>query len=269
MDQLTEALQAAACGLNERPDLTCETGVVSVVVVGSLARKDFVEGGSDLDLMFVHTLGDKPNEEIASNAGLQNLIHYFGDPVFDICACTGRQKPFMIDCHFVDYGLLSEQHHWANPANFLQEYTKRDTYLWLYAFDFVQNRICLWGEDPTSLIKVYSPDVYITWAAEDKRIKLSAIKNDSALEQAAEEPLLGRWKLLAGETLRLLAIRYGSRSLRKAEVYADFQELAPYFKGKEFAEELWAEYLYGKSCEDRKEWLVRCDEFCQAALSRI
>jgi hypothetical protein len=196
------------------------------------------------------------------------VVRHFGEPLLSLGAGTGRQKPFLVDCHFVDAEMLAQQPQWADPATFAPEHTSRDYYLWLYAFDLAANGARLWGENPAERVRVYSPADYVPQAAADLRRRLAALKSvDAGPDPTAE--VTDRWKLVAGETLRLLALAHGCRSLRKQEVYRDFHALVPYFQGKDFSASLWAEYLYGSVFQDREDWLARCDRFCTKGLALL
>jgi len=268
-DHLIEVLCEAGRSLEERSNLIGQDGVRSVTVVGSLARGDFVERGSDVDVMFVHTLGVRPADELCAIPSLRNVVHHFGSPALRLGAATGRQKPFMVDCHFVDCEILEQQPQWADPACFRQEHTERDWNLWVYAFDFVANRIRLWGEDPVHFVHVYPPESYILWALGRLQGTLSELQGGGAREAALSPEIVGRWKVLAGTLLHLAAIYHGSPTLGKTEAYREFQELVPDFNGKNFAEVLWTEYLHGTEPADRGEWLTRCEEFCQGTATMI
>lgn len=265
-DELIGLLRECARALYDEPSLVEGSGVESITVVGSLARRDFVLGGSDVDLMFVHGHGDRPASEIGSIPGVRRLVRHFGDALLSRYADTGRQKPFMVDLHFVDRELLHRQPEWADPTGFRPEYVCRNHFLWLYAFDFAASRYCLYGEDPALSVQVYPPASYAAWVAADLRGKLLALECS-----IADEAVVGGYKLIAGATLKLVALCHGAPSLRKAEVYEDFQRLVPYFEGKSFAEILWAEYLHGPehAPADRTQWIRDCRIFCEAALATI
>jgi hypothetical protein len=184
---------------------------------------------------------------------------------------TGCQKPFMVDLHFVDSEVLRQQPRWAEPNLFTQEETRHDRYLWVYAFALADDRICLWGDDPASFIHVYEPLSYVPWVANDLSDALRAL-SDSSLSVANPTPeIVGQWKNLAGEVLRLLALIEGTRSLRKEDVYRYFQELVPPFDSKDFAEGLWAEYLHGPRFAplDRCAWLGECEQFCRSGMAMV
>ena len=243
---------------------------MSITVVGSVARRDFVEGGSDLDIMYVHTHHGMSSGEIGSLSPVRALLDELFNPVIRLYRPTGRQKPWMVDLHFVDYELLREQPQWADPANFRQEYVERNTYLWLYAFDLQANSICLSGADPRRFIKVHPPDHYALWAARKHAATLTLLRNDAGSGPPTDDAVQ-RWKILAGGVLQLAALAYGSRSLRKREVYNDFQTRVPNFRNKTFARVLWHEYLHGGqiSLAQRTEWAEQCMGFCRCALELI
>lgn len=265
-DELIGLLRERAASLGDEPSLTEESGVESVLVVGSLARRDFILGGSDVDLMLVHGHGDRPASTIAAIPGVRVLVRHFGDALLSKYGETGRQKPFMVDLHFVDRGLLLQQREWADPAAFRAEYASRDHFLWLYAFDFAAHRDCLYGDDPGPSVRVHPPASYATWVVEDLRSKLLLLES-----MRAGESLIAGHKLIAGETLKLVALCHGASSLMKVEVYEEFQRLVPCFEGKGFAEQLWAEYVHGPGYApaDRTQWVRDCRAFCEAALATI
>jgi predicted nucleotidyltransferase len=268
-DRIIEVLRAAAGELAADPAPATEAGVVSVAVIGSVARGDFVEGGSDLDLLMVHTHGERPAREIAAIPALRRVLRRFGGPVLDRYGGTGSQKPFMVDLGFVDYEVLRQQPDWADPTRFREEHTERNTYLWLYAFDLAAHRIRLFGEDPMHHVVAYPPSSYAPWELARCRAGLDRARRQMGERDGLADEAVSEWKKLAGAVLRLAALTHGGRSLRKAEVYRDFQQAVPLFEGKGFAEVLWVEYLRGDPPEDRSQWLAQCDRFCAGALDVI
>jgi predicted nucleotidyltransferase len=269
--KLIEALRAEASALAMAPEAGAEAGMAGVVVVGSLARGDLVEGGSDVDLMFIHRHGELSASEVAARPHVREMVKRFGDPVLSLCKDTGRQKPFMVDLHFVDREVLRQQPDWAHPGRFRLPYTARNAYLWLYAFDLAAHRICLWGEDPLDHVEAHPPRAYAAWAAVESQTKLAEVRQHTRLAPEVTEDLVGRWKVLAGGVLRLAALTWGGRSLRKAEVLDDFRRLTPPFADKGFANVLWEEYLFGRRDlgEDRRVWLARCEAFCSTVLELV
>jgi predicted nucleotidyltransferase len=261
--RLVELLREQAGSLTVRPALAEQAQVVSVALIGSLARDDFRAGGSDVDLMLVHTHGEKPAGQVAAVPAVRRLVQHFGEPLLKIGAGTGAQKPFMVDCHFVDSLVLATQPRWAEPSQFTLALAQRNTHLWLYAFDLVQHAVPLFGPSPALGLDVHPPAQYTGVLRQQLHRDLEAL-----CEQPAEvrPETIESWKLLAGRMMVALALGHGGGSLNKSEVHRSFNILAPRFPGKDFAASLWAEYLYGSVFQDRAEWLQRCRRFCEGGL---
>lgn len=261
--RLIELLREQSAFLHEHPASAEQAQVVSVALVGSLARDDFRQGGSDVDLMVVHTIGDKPAAEVGAMQPLRRLVQHCGEPLLHLGAGTGVQKPFVVDCHFVDSLILATQPRWAEPSQFTLALARRETYLWLYAFDLVQYAMPLFGPSPALGVRVHEPVSYVGVVRRQLHDDLQGL---AAEPQEPRPEFVERWKLLAGRVMTALALTRGGRSLKKNDVYRDFNLLAPGFPGKAFAASLWAEYLYGSVFQDRVEWLRRCRRFCEGAL---
>ncbi|MEN6643516.1 MAG: nucleotidyltransferase domain-containing protein [Armatimonadia bacterium] len=263
--RLIENLHASAASLDT--SLAERAGLHSVALVGSLSRDDFNEGGSDVDLLFVHGLGEK-GSEVASLPEFRAVIQHFGEPLLRLGMSTGRQKPFLVDCHFADRQTVCRQPDWADPAGFLREYLSRDRYLWIYAFDFVENSLPLWGPDLRPAVRVYDPVSYLPMLTRSLREDLARLQS---LQPVPEPPakLINDWKHLSGQLSTLLSLKHGCRSLMKQALHRCFNLSVPYFDGKDFAASLWAEYLYGSVFQDRADWVRRCSRFCAGALKAL
>lgn len=263
--RLIEKLQTSAATLDA--SLAERVSLHSVTLIGSLSRDDFNEGGSDVDLLFVHGLGER-GSEVASLPDFRAVIQHFGEPLKRLGRTTGRPKPLVVDCHFGDRQTVSRQPDWADPAGFLREYLSRDRYLWLYAFDFVENSLPLWGPDLRPALRVWEPSAYLPVLARSLREELARLQ---AMPPGSEPPagLVNDYQRLSGELSTLLSLKYGCRSLMKQAQHRSFNLLVPYFDGKDFAASLWAEYLYGSIFQDRADWVCRCSRFCAGALNLL
>lgn len=298
-DRLLEALSGSALALSEQPQLAAEAGLRSVTLVGSLSRNDFIEGGSDVDLLFVHDLGEQPSGELCKHPRLREVVQLFGEPLLRIGRNTGRQKPFLVDCHFADARVVDTQPCWADPAGFVHESMAHERTLWLYAFDLVENGQTLWGRPLASEVRVYEPQCYMPLLAQELREELVRLQSyqpapsmkapgqpkicaitgglqldglgmprigHSAAGAAIPEAHISDWKRLTGQVLTALALQHGSPSLRKRDTFRYFNLRVPYFPGKDFAGHIWSEYLYGIVYDERDEWVRRCDRLCENGL---
>lgn len=236
--------------------------------MGSLARGDFRPGGSDVDLLVVHQCGDLPCDDVGQRSDVRVVVRHFGEPLLQVAGGSGEQKPFMVDCHFVDLRVLRDQPRWADPRGFLSVDTRHDRFLWIYGFDFVQHACVLWGESPTALVQAYDPLLYVPVAARDLARRVAELSSAPPSSDALSERV-DRWKSVAGELMTLLALAHGCRSLRKQDLHRVFNTRVPYFPGKDFAASLWAEYLYGTVFQERQEWVARCARFCASGLTLL
>ncbi|MEI6502213.1 MAG: hypothetical protein WCP21_14450, partial [Armatimonadota bacterium] len=268
------------------------------VLVGSLSRDDFIEGGSDVDLLFVHEHGELPSRELGAHPALREAVRLFGEPLLAIGRHTGRQKPFVVDTHFADAHTVETQPRWADPAGFLREHMSHDRSLWLHAFDLVENGRVLWGESPVPALRVYEPAGYLPCLARELREELARLQSYSphpVRSQAAQqvcaftgglqldgvgmlrvgalrggadlpEAIINDWKRLTGQLLTALALQHGAPSLRKRDIFRHFNLRVPYFPGKDFAGHIWSEYLYGIVYDERDEWVRRCGRLCENGL---
>lgn len=266
--RLLAALTDSAAALSERPDLAAAVGLHSLTLVGSLARDDFNEGGSDVDLLLVHGLDERPSSEIGRLPEVRAVLHLVGEPLLGLMRGAGRHRPFVIDCHFAAASLLARQPHWADPGCFLREHLARERYLWLYAFDLVEHGRTLWGDRPAETVRAYRPTAYLPLLVRQLREDLALAQSYPVTSDPSAD-LLHRWRELTGQILTLLALRFGGTSLRKREVYLAFNLRVPHFPGKDFAAALWAEYLYGTVFHRRDEWLRRGTRFCENGLKLL
>lgn len=264
--RLIELLQEQSSSLRENPAPAEQAQVASVALIGSLARGDFRTGGSDVDLMFVHGLGERPAAEVAAAPSMRRPVGFLGEPLLQAGGGTGAQKPFLIDCHFVEGLVLATQPRWAEPSQFTLQWAERETYLWLYAFDLVRHIMPLSGPSPAIGVRAYDPAAYTETVLRQLRQRLAALRDDPPANQVEA---VNAWKLFAGRLLTALALSRGGRSLKKNEIYRDFNTLVPHFPGKDFAASLWAEYLYGSVFQDREDWLQRCRKFCEEGLATL
>jgi len=257
--------------LTDNTTLLTTAGVISITVVGSLARCDFITGGSDIDLLIVHDHGDISNGEVAAIPAMKFVIRSIGDPVLQAFAHTGKQKPCMCDLHFIDGGLLRDQPKWADPAAMRTSTVHRSHYFWLYAFDLAQHRICLLGPDPVANMHIYPPIAYAAIAVDNYQMQLHALTSQTIAGDPLSEAMVGRWKQLAGAILKLAAIVFGGASLKKRPVLDDFLQRVPIYEGKDFATILWTEYVHGELSlpPDRIVWHQRCQAFCFATLAML
>jgi hypothetical protein len=263
-ERLVQLLHQAGADLAPDDVRVQATSLASITLVGSLSRDDFRVGGSDVDLLVVHGLGELPSAELGRRPELRGLVRHFGEPLMRAAGHSGLQKPFMIDCHFVDREVLAAQPQWATPETFTADLVTRDRFLWVYAFDLVAHGRVLWGESPVPLVQPREPEAYLALAAADWVRRLAEIARRPVPQPPSEE-LVNGWKAIAGEMMTLLALRHGCHSLRKQDVHRVFNTGVPYFPGKDFAASLWAEYLYGTVFQDRQEWVARCHRFCHNA----
>lgn len=261
--RLLSALREQAAALQSSPDLAAQAQVVSVALIGSLSRNDFRDGGSDVDLMIVHTHGDLPAAEVAAVPALRRLVHEFGAPLLQLGGGTGVQKPFVVDCHFVDATVLATQPQWSDPIRMVADLRERDAYLWLYAFDLEQFALPLLGPHPAHGLTIQDPPAYTSTLRDHLRADWQAL---DAATHGADADTINHWKHLSGRLMTAFALSRGVRSLMKASVHRGFNLLAPHFAGKDFAASLWAEYLYGTVFQDRDDWLRRCRRFCANGL---
>lgn len=297
-DRLLLSLTESACALDEQPGVAAAARVRSVVLVGSLSRDDFVEGGSDVDLLLIHEHGELPSRELAAHPALGEIVRLFAEPLLAIGRHTGRQPPLLVDCHFVDAHTVETQPRWADPACFCREHLSHDRNLWLYAFDFAEHARTLWGDSPVPLLRVYEPAAYLPLLAQELRDELARLQAYSPrpgrsraesqvcaftgglqldgvgmLRVGARgggadlpEAIINDWKRLTGRLLTALALQHGSPSLRKRDIFRHFNLRVPYFPGKDFAGHLWSEYLYGIVYDERDEWVRRCARLCENGL---
>lgn len=266
--RLLDLLRQAGLALATEEHARRHCQLAAVALVGSLARDDFRPGGSDVDLMFVHGLGEGPSSDLGARPEMRTLARHFGEPLLRVAGLSGQQKPFMVDCHFVDREVLRTQPVWAAPASFTPALLPRDRFLWLYAFDFLAHATPLWGADPREFVQAFDPAEYLPVAAPDLRWRVAAATADPE-RTAPSTALVSRWKSLTGELMTLLAIRHGCRSLCKADVHRVFNTGVPYFPGKDFAASLWAECLYGTVFQERADWVARCERFCHNGLAAL
>lgn len=297
-DRLLTSLTDSARVLGERPELAAAAQVRSVVLVGSLSRDDFIEGGSDVDLLIIHEQGDRPSEELGRHPGLREIVRLFGEPLLAMGRNSGRQRPFMVDCHFADAHTVATQPQWADPAGFLREHMSHDRNLWLYAFDLLENGKGLWGEALVPTLRVFEFAGYLPLLARELREELVRLQSYSpqkprsqaaqqvcaftgglqldgvgmlrvgALQGGADIPdaIITDWKRLTGQVLTALALQHGSPSLLKRDTFRYFNLRVPYFPGKDFAGHIWSEYLYGIVYDERDEWVRRCARLCENGL---
>ncbi len=266
--RLLQLLQRAGQSLQATDPAVRACGLWSVALVGSLSRGDFRPGGSDVDLLVVHQCGDLPPAEVGRHPDVRVVVRHFGEPVVEACGGSGDHRPVVVDCHFVDLGVLRDQPRWAAPRQFLSVHTRHDRFLWIYGFDFVQHALVLWGESPTALVQAHDPLPYIPVAARDLSRRIADLSS-ATQEGGPLLELVDRWKAAAGELMTLLALAHGCRSLRKQDLHRAFNTQVPYFPGKDFAASLWAEYLYGTVFQERQEWIARCARFCDSGLTLL
>lgn len=261
--RLLAALEQAGRQVDLSPELI-SAGAVSVTLAGSLARGDFRLGGSDVDLLVVHDHPGLTPAEAAREAALRRLVRHFSEPLQRLAATTQAGLTLVMDCHLVGAGALADQPRWADPATARPDLTGHDRLLWLYAFDLQAHHRTLWGPDPTVGLRIVSPQAYLPAAVAEARRRLEELSN---LPAGLSEEQVPPWKALAGEIMALLALQAGCPTLRKRDLHRYFNACAPYFKGKDFAASLWAEYLYGTVFQARADWLARCRQFCTSALT--
>lgn len=266
--RLLASLAEGALTLPQHPELLAAAALHSVTLVGSLARADFIEGGSDVDLLLVHGLADGPPEEVGRRPQIRALVHHFGEPLLHLGAGTGRLRPFAVDCHFASTRVLHSQPQWADPASFLREHLSRDRYLWLYAFDLEAHGKVLWGETPAASMRLYPPQQYLHHLVRDLREELARLQSHRVPADLSAAVLAG-WKRFAGQLPTLLALCFGPPSLQKRDLYRTFNLSVPYFPGKDFAARLFSEYLYGITYQQDEEWVGRCSQFCANALALL
>ena len=266
--RLLDSLKQSAQTLDERPALAAAVGLQSVTLVGSLARDDFIVGGSDVDLLLVHGLGEHPSSEIGRRPEIRAILQLFGEPLLRLAGGTGRQKPFLIDCHFADAQTVAAQPQWADPAGFLREHMARDRFLWIYAFDLVAHSCTLWGEPPACAVSVFPVAGYLPYLVRQLREDLALLES-YAIRPDPPERQVNQWKSLQGQLITLVALKHGCESLLKHDLYRTFNLHVAYFPGKDWAAAFWAEYLRGSVFHQRDEWLRRSTKFCENALGLL
>lgn len=263
--RLLAALEQAARQVDAVPELI-SAGAVSVTLAGSLARGDFRLGGSDVDLLVVHDRPELTPAEAVRDAALRRLVRHFSEPLQRLTTTTQPGLTLVIDTHLITAGAVADQPRWADPDAAPPDLAGHDRLLWLYAFDLQAHHRTLWGPDPTVGLRIGTPQAYLPAAVAEARRRLEEL---SSLPAGRLEEMVPPWKALAGEIMTLLALQAGCGSLRKRDLHRYFNACAPYFKGKDFAASLWAEYLYGTVFQAREDWLARCRQFCTNALAML
>lgn len=295
-DRLLEALTNSARKLAEQPQLVAQADLCSVTLIGSLSRGDFIEAGSDVDLLLVQRRDSEEATECGRHPPLREVVQLFGEPILRLARTTGRQKPLVLDCHFVNTETARTQPQWADPTCFSAAELGRDPYLWLYAFDLRAHAQTLWGEAPTPNIVAYDPRAYLPVFArqlQEQFERLSACAAQAVVQRQlctftggvlldglgmprvgssgvrVPDSVIADWKRLTGQLLTTLALQYGPPSLLKRDVFRHFNLRVPYFPGKDFAGHLWSEYLYGIVYDERDEWVRRCARLCENGLKLL
>jgi len=203
--------------------LGADSGVWSVCVSGSYARGDFIEGNSDLDLNIVYEPG-------RSGAF----------PVYDDGAEPGRAAiQGLIGGILAERTFHSHSPHGLDVAPLLWEWIPKRTqdarlpegsanfrYFNVFMFDFLENLLVLWGDDPRVVMPA-APDPR-TFAAE--WFRRSQALNEHA-EQADDE-----WRVpfRAFVSIQIAQIVFGERTLDKWRLLDLYEAHVPEFPMKAF-----------------------------------
>ena len=190
-------------------------GLYSLILYGSLARRDYLPGTSDVDFFAVLEDGIEPEKALSRIR-----------PVLE--ECTRSIQPVEVDIAWEWFSNLRDPLNLGYPYKFLT----------VYQADFRENHLVVLGEDVVRLLPKYRVEDILPGRLEGILKNLERFSGNSKMLH-----------ILAGETARLMAFLNGS-SLRKGDVIRKLEEL-----GDEDAVKIYRAYLDGRKMGFDKEFL--------------
>ncbi|MBS4535066.1 hypothetical protein GOQ29_05460 [Clostridium sp. D2Q-14] len=213
-------------------DSLIQDEIISIIIDGSVVRKDFLENSSDIDITITKS---NNNIDLDIKKRVEETIREVESklPIREF-----PRKPLIYDIQWQNLEIVRETGHreiqeW-NSSNIPSGYPK----LWLYAFDSIKYHNVIYGEDMTELYTKISPKYFVPIRIE--RI-IKSVKNLQGnisyyeLNKGGITQIKNAW-----EAIRCICIANGLESINKNDVYRFSKEL---FKERE--ELLTIEDLYG------------------------
>jgi predicted nucleotidyltransferase len=189
-------------------------GLYSLILFGSYARGDFVDGVSDLDFFAVLRGGSADTIVPRLRAIIEE--------------CTEHIKCKMVDLPWERLENLDDPMNKGYPFKFLTFYQE----------DFIENHVVVYGKDIVNLLPRYDREGLLRWRAERLLINI---------ERDRDKPEMLR--LGAGEVIRLIALMGGAESIDKVDVSSTLEAL-----GDDEALEIFTAYLDGRELERPVEY---------------
>ncbi len=207
--------------------------IMSVMIDGSIARGDFINGSSDIDIT-ITTVNKEINNEIQNK-----VLETIEDCQKRLPIREYPQKPLMYDIHWQDINTVIECgkrdiSEW-NANNIPEGYPK----IWLYAFDTINNHFVIYGEDVTSFYTKINPMEFTSIRMKGLEKSVMSLGNQVSkydFNNGTITQIKSAW-----ETIKCVCIEKGLLSVRKTDVFIFCLENLSEFKDMKTIEEL---YLY-------------------------
>ena len=229
VDELARRLTALEDRLDEKP--------VSVMLDGSFVRGDFLVHASDLDMTV--TFSDAADAQ-SIRASQQRIQSVPADVLGRLPAREWPRKPLHVDFQWQTVGDIvatagRRDEEWTADA-VPPGYPK----LWLYAFDVIEHHRIIVGDDLTSLYTRREPAFFVPVRLE--RLRRSCLKAGAEPTTYDKEHSTITQMKNAWEAMRAVQLRYGTRTIHKREVIANWRKVVPDFPGKETGDRIWGFY---------------------------
>lgn len=213
--------------------------VISIMIDGSVAREDFIDSSSDIDIT-ITSLGKSSDSYLKDK--IEETIRNVQS---DLPKREYPRKPLMYDIQWQDINVVKETgkrriHEW-NSTNTPKGYPK----LWLYAFDCIKYHNVLIGQDITELYTRIPPKYFVPIRLERilKSVEdLGENVSTYEIEKGAITQIKNAW-----EAIRCICIANDLKSIKKNDIYTFARRL---FKDREelsLIEDLKEFYINGKS----------------------
>ncbi|NJE12004.1 nucleotidyltransferase domain-containing protein [Thermococcus sp. LS2] len=205
-------------------DTRLKNELYSLILYGSFVRGDFIENVSDLDF-FAVILKD---ESVIPK--LKQILEY----------CTKEINAVEVDLAWEYLENIGDPLSKGVPFKFLT----------IYQEDFLENHIVVYGKDIADILPEYKFEDLLGWRIERILKLIKRSKGNSKLMH-----------ILAGETVRLLALINGAKSLKKNDIMNILEKIRD-----EEALEIYKAYLDGRKLKFDEEFLVK---FIEARIEKI
>lgn len=206
----------------------------SAVVFGSLVRGDFIPGISDIDIFVVF-------ENNTDGKTIDRILEHLYAVSKPYWGCSNYEKILDIPWEF--------EKNLPIKGRKIKPFFK---FLGIYAFDFMKHSKVIYGENFVNMLYVPNPKTLIMERTKDILKKL---------EKYREEKKTYLIRILAGETIRLSQLKFGETTIDKRKVIDNFEKFVPNYPMKNFAREIWREYLTPP--QEKKTTKIEIDKYIQ------